>query len=153
MRAREWKDVKEVRITQRLPVEDSTLTVVMTRGKGDAPFSDHSHNFLPKEVPTTIAIRRKSDIYGVDMSCSGKDTIIDQTAESPWEAYWKSQVQKSQLLRSSPSMSLEGYSGCQNDSSTQGMFTPSPDDFGRNGEWSAEIYWAHNPIGSTWNLD
>ena len=29
--------------------------------KGDAPFSDHAHNFLPIEVPTTIAIRRKTD--------------------------------------------------------------------------------------------
>ena len=35
-------------------------------------------------------------------------------------------------------MSLEGYSVCQDDSSTQGLFTPSPDDSGRNGEWSIE---------------
>ena len=68
--------------------------------KGDAPFSDHARNFLPIEVPTTIAIRRKTDTYGLDMSLkgsSGKDTIIDQTAESPGEAYWKSQVQKGQF--------------------------------------------------------
>ena len=69
---------------------------------------------------------------------SEKDTIIDKTAESPGEAYWKSQVQKGQLLRSSSSMSLEGYSSCPNDSSTQGMFTPSPDEFGRNGELPIE---------------
>ena len=40
---------------------------------------------------------------------------------------------KGHFSRNSSSMSLEGY-----DSSTQGMFTPSPDDFGRNGEWSIE---------------
>ena len=34
---------------------------------------------------------------------------------------------------------LKGYSDCQDDSSTQGMFTPSPDEFGSNGEWSIEI--------------
>ena len=45
---------------------------------------------------------------------------------------------KGQLLCSSSSMSLEGYSGCPDDSSTQGMFTPSPDDFGRNGEGSID---------------
>ena len=69
---------------------------------------------------------------------SGTDTIINLTAESPGEAYWKAQVKKGQLLHNSSSMSLEGYSVCQDDSSTQGMFTPSPDDFGRNGEWSIE---------------
>ena len=112
VRAREWKDVKEMK---RVPVGDS--------------ISAHARNFLPIEVPTTIAIRRKTDTYGVDMSLkgsSGKDAIIDQTAESPGEAYWKSQVLKGQLSRNSSSMSLEGYSGCQDDSSTQGMFTPSP---------------------------
>ena len=33
---------------------------------------------------------------------------------------------------------MEGYSDDQDVSSTQGMFTPSPDDFGRYGEWSID---------------
>ena len=78
------------------------------------------------------------DTYGVDTSLKGNsrtDTIINLKAESLGEAYWKSQVKKGQLLRNSSSMSVEGYSVYQDeDSSTQGMFTPSPDDFGRNGE-------------------
>ena len=79
--------------------------------KGDAPFSDHARNFLPIEVPNTIAMRRKMDTFGVDKSLkgsSGKDTIIDQTAESPGEAYWKSQIRKGQfsLYRSGVGMLL-----------------------------------------------
>ena len=80
----------------------------------------------------------KTDTYGVDTSLKGSsrmDTIINLKAKSPGEAYWKSQVKKGQLSRNSSSISLEGYNVYQDeDSSTQGMFTPRPDVFSRNGE-------------------
>ena len=110
--------------------------------KGGAPFNNHARNFLTCKVPTMIAVKMKNDTYGVDLSLKGSskpDTITNLEAESPGEAYWKSQLKKGHISRNSSSMSLEGYSVYQaEDSSTQGIFTPSPDDVGRNGECSID---------------
>jgi len=112
------------------------------RKKGGAPFSHHARNFLTCKVLAVTAVKTKTETYGVDMSLKGSskmDTINNLKAESPGEAYRLSQFKKGHISRNFSSMSLEGYSVYQaEDSSTQGIFTPSPDDFGRNGEWSID---------------
>ena len=94
-------------------------------------------------MPTTIVMRKKEYTFGVDLSMHGSlimDTISDIKTKIPRNMRnQKSQPKRDNISRKYSSMSLEGYSVYEDEnSSTQGMFTPSPDEFGRNGEWPIE---------------
>jgi len=111
--------------------------------KGDAPLSKYLRNFLPNPVRTTIVMKNREDTFGVDLSMkdsSMMDAILNLKIKSPEDMRnQKSQLKRGHILRNSSSMSLEGYSIYEDEnSSTQGMFTPSPDEFDRYGEWSIE---------------
>ena len=68
------------------------------------------------------------------------DTILNLKSESPGDTRNQNpQLKRGHISHNSSSMSLEGYSVYEDEnSSTQDMFTLSPDEFGRNGEWSIE---------------
>ena len=88
-------------------------------------------------------MKKKEDTFGVDLSMHGgsiMDTISDiKTKISRNTRNQRSQPKKGDISRKYSSMSLEGYSIYEDENySTQGMFTPSPDEFGRNGEWPIE---------------
>ena len=100
---------QRMHIMQRVPVKDSILILAMTGRSGALLLAIMHPILLPSKVLTMIAVKIKKDTYRVDLSLKGSsnpDTITNLKAESPGEAYYKSQLKRGHISRNPPQHEL-----------------------------------------------